>query len=147
MTNPKNYAMRAEFEESSLNQGMEKDDLERLPDGNYKIWITSAYWKFWQAACKPITAQLTRSHDGQPMLSLSNGQSIPFKEIGGMADALKDGEDDKRDAARYRWLRDKSDPGICAFYLSVGKAFDGVKFNQDTVDLAIDAQISAKGQS
>lgn len=47
------------------------------------------------------------------------------------------------DAARYRWLRDKSEPGICAFYLSVGKAFDGVKFTQTTVDEAIDAQIAA----
>lgn len=47
----------------------------------------------------------------------------------------------KSDAARYRWLRDKSEPGICAFYLSVGKAFDGVKFNQETVDAAIDAQL------
>jgi hypothetical protein len=47
------------------------------------------------------------------------------------------------DAARYRWLRDKSEPGICAFYLSVGKAFDGVKFTQSTVDEAIDAQIVA----
>lgn len=51
--------------------------------------------------------------------------------------------DDARDAARYRWLRDKSEPAICAFYLSVGKAFDGVKFNQTTVDKAIDAQIDA----
>lgn len=50
---------------------------------------------------------------------------------------------DAKDAERYRWLRDKSEPGICAFYLSVGKAFDGVKFNQATVDEAIDAQIAA----
>ena len=47
------------------------------------------------------------------------------------------------DAARYRWLRDISEPGICAFYLSVGKAFDGVKFARKTVDEAIDAQIAA----
>ncbi len=47
-----------------------------------------------------------------------------------------------QDAERYRWLRDKSEPGICAFYLSVGKAFDGVKFKQTTVDEAIDAQIA-----
>lgn len=52
-------------------------------------------------------------------------------------------QDDAKDAERYRWLRDKSEPGICAFYLSVGKAFDGVKFNQATVDEAIDAQIAA----
>jgi len=43
------------------------------------------------------------------------------------------------DAERYRWLRDKSEPGICAFYLSVGKAFHGVKFKPETVDEAIDA--------
>jgi hypothetical protein len=47
------------------------------------------------------------------------------------------------DAERYRWLRDLSEPGICAFYLSVGKAFDGVKFKRETVDEAIDAQILA----
>lgn len=51
--------------------------------------------------------------------------------------------EDARDSARYRWLRDKSEPGICAFYLSVGKAFDGVKFKRETVDAAIDAQIEA----
>ena len=48
-----------------------------------------------------------------------------------------------KDAARYRWLRDKSEPGICAFYLSVGSAFKGVKFARETVDEAIDAQIDA----
>ena len=49
---------------------------------------------------------------------------------------------DAKDAARYRWLRDHSEPAICAFYLSVGKAFDGVKFARKTVDEAIDAQIA-----
>jgi hypothetical protein len=48
-----------------------------------------------------------------------------------------------KDAARYRWLRDKSEPGICAFYLSVGQAFHQVKFKPETVDDAIDAQIAA----
>ena len=48
----------------------------------------------------------------------------------------------EKDAARYRWLRDHSEPGICAFYLSVGKAFDGVRFTKPTVDEAIDAQIA-----
>ncbi|CAM2142560.1 protein of unknown function [Pararobbsia alpina] len=47
-----------------------------------------------------------------------------------------------RDAARYRWLRDISEPGICAFYLSVGQAFHGVRFKRETVDEAIDAQIA-----
>lgn len=51
---------------------------------------------------------------------------------------------DAQDGPRYRWLRDLSEPGICAFYLSVGKAFDGVKFTQSTVDEAIDAQIAAQ---
>lgn len=52
--------------------------------------------------------------------------------------------DEQREAARYRWLRDKSEPGICAFYLSVGKAFHEVKFKAQTVDEAIDAQILAQ---
>lgn len=53
-------------------------------------------------------------------------------------------EVDAKDAARYRWLRDKSEPGIfCTFYLSVGQAFKNVKFARETVDEAIDAQIAA----
>lgn len=52
-------------------------------------------------------------------------------------------EGGRADAERYRWLRDYSTPAIFAFYLSVGKAFDGVKFARETVDEAIDAQIDA----
>lgn len=49
---------------------------------------------------------------------------------------------DAKDAARYRWLRDHSQPGICTFYLSVGNGLHGVKFTRETVDEAIDAQIA-----
>ena len=49
----------------------------------------------------------------------------------------------QRNAARYQWLRDHSQPGICTFYLSVGNGLHGVKFNRATVDEAIDAQIAA----
>jgi hypothetical protein len=49
---------------------------------------------------------------------------------------------DALDARRYRWLRDESEPGICAFYLSVGDAFKGVRFARETVDAAIDEQIT-----
>lgn len=52
-----------------------------------------------------------------------------------------------QDAARYRWLRDISDPGICAFYLSVGMAFTGVKFKREMVDAAIDAARSKLGET
>lgn len=45
---------------------------------------------------------------------------------------------------RYRWLRDKSEPGICAFYMSVGQAFKGVKFARETVDESIDAARAAQ---
>lgn len=67
-----------------------------------------------------------------------------------LATAPTTSEADKKDAVRYRWLRDVSEPGICAFYLSVGKAFEGVKFKRETVDEAIDAQIdraAAKGEN
>lgn len=49
---------------------------------------------------------------------------------------------DAQDAARYRWLRDHSEPAICAFYLSVGQAFAGIKFSRRSVDEAIDEQIA-----
>jgi hypothetical protein len=61
----------------------------------------------------------------------------------GAGQAAQAGADETKDAARYRWLRDKSEPGICAFYLSVGQAFKGVKFARETVDEAIDAAMSA----
>lgn len=49
------------------------------------------------------------------------------------------------DAARYRWLRDKSEPNLCAFYLSVGMALHGVIFAPDTVDSFIDASMRDAG--
>jgi hypothetical protein len=58
-------------------------------------------------------------------------------------DCTATAETQARDAARYRWLRDLSEPGICAFYLSVGHAFKGVRFAKETVDAAIDAQLVA----
>jgi hypothetical protein len=44
----------------------------------------------------------------------------------------------EKDARKYHWLRDKSEPGICAFYLSVGEAFHKIRFKPETVDDAID---------
>lgn len=57
---------------------------------------------------------------------------------------LQQADDDAKDAVRYRWLRDKSEPGICAFYMSVGQAFKDVKFARETVDEAIDAARAAQ---
>ncbi len=50
-------------------------------------------------------------------------------------------------AARYRWLRDKSEPNICAFYLSVGMGLHGVRFTRETVDAAIDAAMQAESRT
>jgi hypothetical protein len=61
---------------------------------------------------------------------------------GGSVSVLEQFRRMAEDAARYRWLRDKSEPGICAFYMSVGQAFKDVKFKRETVDQAIDAQMS-----
>ena len=68
-----------------------------------------------------------------------------FQTVGQYRAALLQQADvDAKDAARYRWLRDKSEPGICAFYISVGQAFKGVKFARETVDKAIDAARAAQ---
>lgn len=52
-----------------------------------------------------------------------------------------------RDAARYRWLRDKSVPPH-NFYISVPDEFHGVRYQPGEVDAYIDAAIAAapKGQ-
>lgn len=57
---------------------------------------------------------------------------------------LQQADDDAKDAVRYRWLRDKGEPGICALYMSVGQAFKGVKFAWETVDEAIDPARAAQ---
>lgn len=48
----------------------------------------------------------------------------------------------EEDSQRYRWLRDESEPGACAFYLSAGMALHGVKFQPETVDNFIDSAMS-----
>lgn len=43
----------------------------------------------------------------------------------------------EKDAARYRWLRDKADPADCDIYLASDSAF--VSFRAAAVDASIDA--------
>jgi hypothetical protein len=47
-----------------------------------------------------------------------------------------------KDAERYRWLRDKSEPPH-NFYLSVPVEFHGVRYQPHEVDAYIDAAIAA----
>lgn len=51
-------------------------------------------------------------------------------------------ERDKRDAARYRWLRDKSEPPH-NFYISVPVEFHDVRYKPHDVDAYIDDAIRA----
>jgi hypothetical protein len=55
---------------------------------------------------------------------------------------MQEKEQYKKDAQRYVWLRDNSEPGICAFYLSVGKAFHNIRFTSEQIDDAIDSAIN-----
>jgi hypothetical protein len=96
--------------------------------------MANVLYNFAQKCGKVITKS-----DAELFDKLRKGWDVGVRATPASADSAADA----RDAARYRWLRDKSEPGICAFYLSVGKAFDGVKFNQATVDEAIDAQVAA----
>lgn len=53
--------------------------------------------------------------------------------------------EDAQDAARYRWLRDKSVPPH-NFYISVPDEFQGVRYQPAEVDAYIDAALRAAGQ-
>lgn len=47
----------------------------------------------------------------------------------------------RKDADRYRWLRDKSE-SLHSFYLSIPIWMTGVRFRQEDVDSSIDAAIA-----
>lgn len=81
-------------------------------------------------------------HDGTDYMTIPVRREMR-KAIEALATLARTPSGQAEDAVRYRWLRDYSNPGVCAFYLSVGKAFDGVKFARATVDEAIDAQIAS----
>lgn len=51
----------------------------------------------------------------------------------------------RKDAERYRWLRDKSE-SIHQFYLSTPIWFTGVKFSKENVDSTIDAAMHEEPQ-
>ena len=52
----------------------------------------------------------------------------------------------RKDAERYRWLRDQSE-SIHQFYLSTPIWFTGVKFSKESVDSTIDAAMGKGEQS
>ena len=86
------------------------------------------------------TALTTAIQKSVHAMIADDAYAMSFQSIGQYRAALlQQADDDTKDALRYRWLRDKSEPGICAFYMSVGQAFKGVKFARETVDEAIDA--------
>lgn len=93
---------------------------------------------------------MTKQSNNTPQQSLraliaDDSYVAGFQTVGQYRAALLEhADDDAKDAVRYRWLRDQSEPGICAFYMSVGQAFQGVKFAQGTVDEAIDAARAAQ---
>lgn len=64
------------------------------------------------------------------------------RELSDAQPAVAVNEQDRLDAARYRWLRDSSVPPH-NFYLSVPVEFDGVKYTPQEVDNYIDAAIAA----
>lgn len=93
-----------------------------------------------------MTKQSTNTpHQSLRALIADDAYVAGFQTMGQYRAALlQQADDDAKDAVRYRWLRDKSKPGICAFYMSVGQAFKGVKFARETVDEAIDAARAAQ---
>jgi len=92
-----------------------------------------------------MTKQSTNTPQSLRALIADDAYVAGFQTLGQYRAALLQQADvDARDAVRYRWLRDTSEPGICAFYMSVGQAFKGVTFAQEMVDEAIDAARAAQ---
>lgn len=63
-----------------------------------------------------------------------------------MDTAIAEQDQLEKDAARYRWLRDKSE-AVHQFYLSTPIWFTGVKFSKENVDSTIEAAMGKGEQS
>lgn len=140
--------------------------------GQYSDFATESRWATWQAAwnTRP-TAVASHAEDAVAEVcydSYGFGRLVWLKQFGKgnqpphgsllYTNPPRSGDeaertvkenltvgDEVRDAARYRWLRDHSYPGACAFYLSVGMALHGVRFEPQTVDNFIDAAMYMRG--
>jgi hypothetical protein len=92
-----------------------------------------------QARIAALEADLTTCRESVlATAKLANDKQREVVALNAERDALR------KDAERYRWLRDVSVPPH-NFYLSVPIEFDGVKYSPSEVDDAIDAALSKKG--
>lgn len=131
-------ACAGEQDQAKPSQKMPQDIIDCEVCVSYRHCVGNGFCA--RAGCSPANAGEDPIGDFQ---AEARQAKLDDFVAAGRGEARPDLASLQREAARYRWLRDKSEPGICAFYLSVGKAFDGIKFTQTTVDEAIDAQIAA----
>ncbi|WP_122867959.1 hypothetical protein [Pseudomonas viridiflava] len=109
----------------------------------------------------PDLAELKRLADACPSAGFLHFESEEFKAVKdftdevirlfetdvGMAKALiAEIETLREDAARYQWIRDKSE-AVHSFYLSVPIWFSSVRFRKEDVDSYIDAAIAEQERS
>ena len=96
------------------------------------------------AALREELATLHDQHAEQSCVFCNNSGEL-LTEVKSLKQRLADAErrnaELEKNAARYIWLRDKSE-SVHQFYLSTPIWFTGVKFNQESVDSAIDAAIT-----
>ena len=102
---------------------------------------TADFAKFMVAAREGILALIAENDSLRTKLERPDPILIQCMDI-----AIAEQDQLEKDAARYRWLRDKSQ-AINQFYLSVPLWFSGIRFRKEDVDSGIDAAMGKGEQS
>ncbi len=113
-------------------------DLSRVNHGVYLSFRTHELYCSWVGSWNASRrGQQVQWQDGY-----DEGRRMGTKTALAERDQLKtENEALRKDAERYRWLRDSSE-SIHQFYLSTPIWFTGVKFSKQNVDSTIDASMS-----
>jgi hypothetical protein len=88
-------------------------------------------------------------HGGDQLAEAWNSAELAYDDAANpdvVLALLAEVESLRKDAARYQWLRDKSE-SVHSFYLSVPIWFSSVRFRKEDVDSSIDTAIGNGEQS
>lgn len=147
-------ALLAEIERLETGRSKKERELEQ----ELRVWRTGpACWTCgdtgdvhditgeWRGECDCLSAQLVSANRERGQLKAENealrqGMKGDYDLDAWLAFVSEESEL-RKDAERYRWLRDKSE-SVHQFYLSTPIWFTGVKFSKENVDSTIDATMT-----
>lgn len=129
--------------QTAINNAPHDDDHYNSQDFDRETWhrdlITLAH------AVPPEVVMAMLDENERLEAAVSRSLNLDFERRQEIDQLKAEIEALRKDAERYRWLRDSSE-SIHQFYLSTPIWFTGVKFNKDNVDRTIDAAMGKESR-